>query len=163
MNSKLIVGLVIVLVIFAGILIYTNTKLGDGPISPSEDFLDQELNFETISKRGYSGHDDRKDYVIKDNTAWNNLWDVVHSRMSPKPDFPNINFNDEMIIAVFQGSHSTGGYSIEITKIIKKENSVEVFVKETTPSPGSMVTQAITQPYHIVKTKKADKEVIFKR
>lgn len=68
-----------------------------------------------------------------------------------------------MVIAVFQGNHSTGGYAIKITQTVEKENSVEVFAKETSPSPDSMVTQAFTQPYHIVKTKRVDKEVLFKR
>ena len=123
----------------------------------------QELTFETISKGSYSGHDERKDYVIRESSEWENLWGKVQSRVSPTSDLPDVNFNDEMVIAVFQGSHSTGGYAIEITKIVEKENSVEVFVKETSPSPDSMVTQAFTQPYHIVKTKRVDKEVIFKR
>ena len=122
-----------------------------------------ELTFEDISKGSYSGHDERNDYVIRDSSEWENLWGKVQSRVSPTPDLPDINFNDEMVIAVFQGSHSTGGYAIEITKIVEKENSVEVFVKETSPSPDSVVTQAFTQPYHIVKTKRVDKEVIFKR
>ena len=52
--------------------------------------------------------------------------------------------------------------SLRITKIIEKENSVEVFVKETSPSRESIVTQAFTEPYHIVKTKRVDKEVIFR-
>ena len=123
----------------------------------------QELTFETISKGSYSGHDERKDYVIRESSEWENLGDKMQSRVSPTPDLPDVNFNDEMVIAVFQGSQSTGGYAIEITKIVEKENSVEVFIKETSPSPDSMVTQAFTQPYHIVKTKRVDKEVIFKR
>ncbi len=68
-----------------------------------------------------------------------------------------------MVIAVFQGNRSTGGYAVEITQIVEKENSVEVFAKETSPSPDSMVTQAFTQPYRIVKTKRGDKEVVLKR
>lgn len=128
----------------------------------------QELTFETILKGDYSGHNERKDYVIRDSSEWEDLWGKVQSRVLPTPisaitDLPDIDFNDEMVIAVFQGSRSTGGYAIEITKIVEKENSVEVFVKETAPSPDSLVTQAFTQPHHIVKTKRVDKEVIFRR
>ncbi len=124
---------------------------------------DQELTFETISKGVISGHDERKDYVIMDPSEWGNLWGKVHSRVLPTPNLPDVNFEDEIVIAVFQGSHSTGGYAIEITQIVEKENSVEVFVKETSPSPESIVTQAFTQPYHIVKVKRVDKEVVFRR
>ncbi|MDD2665590.1 MAG: protease complex subunit PrcB family protein [Methanocellales archaeon] len=123
----------------------------------------QELTFETISKGSSSDHDERKDYVIRDLSEWGTLWGKVHSRVSLTPPLPNVNFEDEMVIAVFQGSHPTGGYAIEITQIVEKESSIEVFVKETSPSPDSVVTQAFTQPYHIVKTKRVDKDVIFIR
>ena len=128
----------------------------------------QELTFENISKGSYSGHNKRGDYVIKDSSELENLWDKMQSRVSHTPisaitDLPDVNFNDEMVIAVFQGTQSTGGYAIEITKIVEKEKSVEVFVKETSPSPDSLVTHAFTQPYHIVKIKRFDKEVIFIR
>ena len=131
-------------------------------------FSGQELTFETISKGSYSGHNERGDYVIKDSSELENLWGKMQSRVSPTPisaitDLPDVNFNDEMVIAVFQGTQSTGGYAIEITKIVEKKNSLEVFVKETSPSPDSMVTQAFTQPYHIVKVKRVDKEVVFRR
>jgi hypothetical protein len=126
-------------------------------------FLAQELTFETISKGHYSGHDDKKVYVIKGTSEWNNLWSIVCSRIMPKPDLPDVNFNNEMIIAVFQGNCSTSGYSIKVTKIIEKENFVEVFVKETSPSPGSLQFYYNTQPYHIVKIKRVDKEVIFSK
>ncbi|NYT00930.1 MAG: protease complex subunit PrcB family protein [Methanocellales archaeon] len=129
---------------------------------------DQEITFENISKGSYSGHNERGDYVIKNSSELDNLWGKMQSRGTTTPisaiiDLPDVNFNDEMVVAVFQGTQSTGGYAIEIIKIVEKENSVEVFVKETSPSPDSLVTQAFTQPHHIVKTKRVDKEVIFIR
>ncbi len=148
--------------------VWTNTEGNTGSYTvvcdlDKTNFLVQELTFETISKQSYSGHNSSQNYVITETSQWSNLWDIVHSTMTPKPDLPNVNFNNEMVIAVFQGSRLTGGYNIEITKIIEEENFVEVYVKETSPSPGDIVTQALTQPYHIVKTKRVDKKVIFKR
>lgn len=130
---------------------------------PPQNFPEKELAFENISRGFSSGHDGRKDYVIKDNSEWSNLWDIVNSIRRPLPALPVADFNNEMIIAVFQGAHSTGGYSTEITRIIEKDSSIEVFVKETSPSPGDMVAQVFTQPYHIVKIKKTDKQVLFLR
>ena len=125
-------------------------------------FLDQELTFETILKGHYCNHDDKKVYVIKETSEWSNLWSIVYPRILSRPDLPDVNFNNEMIIAVFQGSQPSSGYRIEITEIIEKENFVEVFVKEKSPSPGSIQLDVITHPHHIVKTKRVDKEVIFK-
>lgn len=123
--------------------------------------LSQKYSFETIAKNYYSGHNERKDYVIKEISEWRSLWDIVNAGVTPKPALPIIDFDDETVIAVFQGVHSTGGYSIEIVEILEKANSLEVTVKETSPSSGSNVTQAFTQPFHIVKTKIIGKEVVF--
>ncbi|MBI4896118.1 MAG: protease complex subunit PrcB family protein [Candidatus Aenigmarchaeota archaeon] len=124
---------------------------------------DQERPFETLSKGASSGHDDKKEYVIKESSAWKNLWSIVQSGRSPTPLIPSVNFTDDMVIAVFQGNHPTGGYSIEITKIVEDESSVQIVIKETTPPPGSVLTTAFTQPYHIVKMKRTDKPVLFAR
>lgn len=119
------------------------------------------LKGQTISQGSFSGHEDKEYYVIKENSEWKDLWETVFSQMTPEPSVPEINFEEEMIIAVFQGSFSTGGYSIEIIDIFEKENSIGVFVEETSPSPDAMTIQAFTQPYHIIKVERIDKEVNF--
>ena len=61
-----------------------------------------------------------------------------------------INFEDEMIIAVFQGTFGSG-HGIEIIRIIEEENSLEVLVEENLEPGGATVS---TQPYHVIKTKR---------
>ena len=57
-------------------------------------FLDQELTFETILKGPFSGHDDNKYYVIKEETSeWSYLWSIVRSTITPKPDLSNPDFD----------------------------------------------------------------------
>ena len=160
------VAVIIAAVILVGVIGYfaLNRKApSPAPVATQPSFSEQIQSFESMGKSGYSGLEDRKDYVIKDASEWKNLWEVAYARVSQKPALPVVDFNNEMIIAVAQGSHSTGGYNIEVTGILEKENSLEVQVKETSPAPGAIVTQAFTQPFHIVKTKKSDKEVVFKR
>ena len=123
----------------------------------------KQINFETISKGYYSGHNEKKDYVINSQNEWVKLWNKTMSNQIPLPEVPPVDFSKNTIIAVYQGSHSTGGYSIEITRIIEEDDQVIVYVKESSPSPGAEVTQAFTQPYHIVKTQKITKEIVFKR
>ena len=100
--------------------------------------------------------------MIKSISEWSDLWNKVYSTVEPKPALPEINFNNEMILATFQGSHSTGGYSTAITELLEKENSLEVQVEEISPAPGSTVTQSFTQPFHIIKTKTTNKDIVFK-
>ena len=65
-----------------------------------------------------------------------------------------------MVIVVTQGQKPTSGYEIEITRIIERDNYMEVFVKEKTPGYCAADT-VITSPFHIVEVEKSDKQVRF--
>lgn len=115
------------------------------------------LKFETIKESIYSSNAEEKKYTIKNWREWGDLWiKMGYTRIAPIVDF-----NNDMVIAVFQGEKNTGGYSIEINRIIEKEKVIEVSVLETFPGRACMVTQALTSPYHVVKLAKSDKEVKF--
>lgn len=123
----------------------------------------KEKSFETVDKNNYSGHTARKDYVIKDDRSWKNLWNTTNGIYIPKLEAPEINFGEDMVIAVYRGMQMTGGYGIEIKKILEKKKTIDVLVEEHSPKPGFMYTQALTRPYHIVKTDMSKKKVKFKR
>lgn len=152
MNKNRLVGL---LLIFGLVLV-------SGCAIPEISDLGSYLIFETISEGIFSGHDGRESYVIKDSSEWSDLWNKVNSNLIPKPEVPNVDFNEEMVIAVFQGVKSEGGYDIKITEVRDFEYFVEVIVQETSSEPLQIQIQAETQPYHIVKIKRTDKKIVFK-
>ncbi|MBU3979022.1 protease inhibitor I42 family protein [Patescibacteria group bacterium] len=115
-----------------------------------------ELKFETIIRDYNSNQTAQNNYVIKSEAEWIPVLQKTNAGL-PAP----IDFNKEIVIAVFQGEKSTGGYSIEIQKIIENENNIEVFVNETSPGKNCMVTQAFTSPFQVVKVQRSDKEVVF--
>jgi hypothetical protein len=131
----------------------------------------KEKSFETLDKGAYSGHQIRKDYMIKNDASWKDLWNVTVSYMNPllfeiykpKLEAPEVDFSKDMVIAVYMGTQMTGGYGIEIKKILEKKKILEVLVEEHDPKPWFIYTQALTQPYHIIKTKTTKKKVKFKR
>ena len=64
-------------------------------------------------------------------------------------------------ILLNMGEKNTGGFSITVESVIEKENSIEVKVIQTEPSPGDMVTLAFTYPICIVKVN-SKKPIVFK-
>jgi hypothetical protein len=56
-------------------------------------------------------------------------------------------------IALFSGEKLTGGYSIKAVSIEDNEGATNIFVEETAPKEGDMVTEAITYPYTVIKAK----------
>ena len=59
------------------------------------------------------------------------------------------------------GEKSSGGYSISVENVEETADKIIITVKESEPEPGSMVTQAITYPYAIVKIN-SKKEITIK-
>lgn len=54
-------------------------------------------------------------------------------------------------IILNMGEKSTGGYAISVENVVETADKIIVTVKEITPKPGAMVTQAITYPYAVVR------------
>ena len=64
-------------------------------------------------------------------------------------------------IVLNMGEKTSGGYSIGIDSVIETDKNIVITIKETSPEPGSMVTQAFTNPFCVVKIN-SKKEIIFK-
>lgn len=64
-----------------------------------------------------------------------------------------------MAIVVFLGERRTGGYAVEITGVEKQPVGLIVSTRETSPPPGAMVTQALTQPWALALVPASDQPV----
>ncbi len=119
-----------------------------------------EVSFETLFKDVNCGYSESNNLLVLDKNSWEEVWNKV------KPDssfLPEVDFSRSIVIAVCQGTKPTGGYSIEITRVIEKEGSLVVFVKETEPEPDSIVTEALTAPCHIIRVDKTGKSILFEK
>ena len=119
--------------------------------------------FVTVEKGYNSGVRERKFLVIKTETEWKDLWQAHLSVTVPPKALPSVDFQSEMVVAVFSGEKPSGGYRIEVTKITEdpQKRQLVVSLVETKPPAGAMVTAALTQPHYIVKLKKTDLPVTF--
>lgn len=64
-------------------------------------------------------------------------------------------------IVLNMGEKTSGGYIIGIDTVVETDKNIVITIKETNPEPGSMVTQAFTNPFCVVKIN-SKKEIIFK-
>ncbi len=157
-TTLIIVSLATALVLIS-IFYISSTELSR--FRTSEDKVKEMVLFETLAKGAYSGWTERAHLVIRDENTFGSVWSKVYSGASPAPPLPQVDFSREMVIAVFSGEKSTGGYGIEIAEIINRSDILEVRVIERTPGRGCFVTQALSRPYHIVKLPLINKTVIF--
>jgi hypothetical protein len=122
------------------------------------------LSIATIEKGYRSGIRGPLQTVIRNQDEWNVFW-KRHSSTDANPMLvPIIDFNREIIVGIFLGEKSTGGYEVEIVRAERRDSSLYFYYREESPSPGAMVTQALTQPFHLVRVAKYDNtQIIFRR
>lgn len=110
----------------------------------------------------YCGYREPTRLVIKTEDQWREVWEKLRFLRLPRPELPKIDFEKEMVVAVFMGECTSGGYSIEIINIIRTEEEIVVVVEEKEPLPESLRTMALTQPYHVVVVKRSPLPVRFR-
>ncbi len=124
-----------------------------------------EVNTNLIGKGELSGAGDegipQQNIVISDSASWNNLKNQMDSVNNVSSTFTetDIDFSNFLILASFDQVRTTGGYSIDIKYVMENSCCVTAKVENVIPTGG--VTAVITQPFHIVKIPKTNKQILF--
>lgn len=121
------------------------------------------VGFVTIARGTQSGIVRPSRSVITTPDEWAALWAQHTAHAEPPPPRPPVDFVCEMVVAVFAGERPTGGHAVEITRIVPEGSAATVYYRETTPPPGSFVTEALTHPFHIVRLRRLDLPIVFQR
>jgi protease stability complex PrcB-like protein len=120
-------------------------------------------SFSTVAKGFSSGITEPTQVAIRTRDEWAAFWRRhTRSRVDP-PSAPPVDFSREMVVGIFMGERGTGGYEVEITKVERDESHLRVSYRATSPDPGAILIQALTQPYHVIKLPRDDRRVIFSR
>jgi len=90
--------------------------------------------------------------VIADEEEYQRLMSLA---MLEEPEV-SVDFDSQIILAVFQGPKNTGGYAISIMRATQEGSRVRVEVDVIEPEPGSMTIQVLTSPYHLVTAERSD-------
>jgi len=101
-----------------------------------------------------SGITAKKSVIIENQMAWKELWEAHTKNISPLPQLPDVDFNICLVVAVFMGEQKSGGYGIAISKVEESQENIYIEFTETVPAPGAIVSQQLSQPYHIVVLEK---------
>ena len=117
----------------------------------------------TLDKGYYSGLEESFSIVIDSEDHFQKLWTQHTSIFFPPESSPvnMVNFDSEMVAWISLGMKNSGGYDVEIVNYVEETDEFIIICLESMPGPEDMVTEALTQPYHIVKMKKSDKTVRF--
>lgn len=118
----------------------------------------QELPFESVNRGYQSGVMHATIVEVHDRSAWEELWNTHNNGDFSATAAPDIDFERYLVVAVYLGSRPSGGYDVEIKRIVAGAGKATLHVAETYPGKGCVVITVQTTPYHYVMvTKPADR------
>ena len=124
----------------------------------------QDDGFTEIYKGELSGNGtekiDKSNLVIKNQSEWSDLMNQMNRANPVTDNFTeiNIDFDNYMIIAVFDDVKQNGGHSIDIVDITCNRNKIVISVRNLN---NGNLTSVITQPFHIIKIPRTEKQITF--
>jgi hypothetical protein len=116
----------------------------DGPIA-----------FRTILSGQYSKADAAAVYLIDNDSQWQKIWKLTMGNQDPIPHAPELDFKNDVALAIFMGKKGAAGHRNEITSITKKGNKLTVIVKNHHSQEG-MILPVVTSPFHLVTIPKGN-------
>jgi len=119
--------------------------------------------FSTLAKGFVSGMHEPAQIVIRSQDEWVAVWGRHTRAHAQPPSAPPVDFSREMVVGIFMGQRGTGGYEIEITRVERADSQLRVYYRSKDPEPGAMVTQMLTQPYHVIKLPRDDGPLVVLR
>ena len=145
----------VILILFIS-LVAISCKNDDNELSNIDVTLIAQNNLYGEGDEGISG----QNIVISDSNTWNDLIAQMDSVNQISNTFTeiNINFNEFMVIAVFDEVRGNGGHLIELD-ITKNSEGIIVDISDLFPQGDDSLV--ITQPFHIVKIPVTSLPIIF--
>ena len=138
-------------------------SVGCGATNPSEDVAlpMTRLRADPASFTYSSGLADSRRTVVRDATAWQEIWTAIWRNHSPEPALPAVDFSREMIVVAALGTRPTGGYSIFLDSASEGAAGVAIQVRSVSPGSGCAVTLALTQPVDVARLPRRTGAVTF--
>ncbi len=103
------------------------------------------LEVRRIGQWTHSGIDEARRMVIRDANTWDQFWSELGAG-----DRPDVDFTQNVVVAVAAGQRSSGGHEIAVDRITQTDEQLTIEVVETTPGPNCITTSVVTRPADVV-------------
>jgi VWFA-related protein len=117
------------------------------------------LAMTVIANDQMSAIDRARQVVVRSETEWQALW----KQHAPGRAAPAVDFVKNMVLAVFLGTRTSGGFEAQITGARLDGGTLVVNWTERRPGRDQMAAQVMTSPAHIVSVPRHAGEVRFEQ
>jgi hypothetical protein len=100
--------------------------------------------------------------VLRSEGAYADFWARLHANRSSVPERPEVDFDEQVVVAVVLGERRSGGYTVEIDDVSGTSGGdrLQVSYTETVPGDNCVVTLALTSPW-VLAAVEADGDFSF--
>lgn len=99
--------------------------------------------------------------VIGSDALTDSSLEEWYNKNNNKEGVTSFDFKEHKYILVGAGEKPTGGYSVEVTSVVGKEDSILVNAKVNSPKADEMVTEALTYPSTLIRISKDSRNVVL--
>lgn len=144
-GGLILIGLLLAIILVGLVLSETTSENGG---------VGQPVSFTVISEGSDSGTiTERKNYRLHSTEEFSALWLMVYGTSSA---VPVVDFTKEEVLAIFDGTRPTGGYSISVDSITDKTAlRRRISIRHSLPGDACVTTQAVTSPFQIIRVSKS--------
>ncbi len=130
-------------------------------LSCSSGISESNVTYKVLHSGQNTSIENKKFLLIENNDDYISAIEKLNIDESDYDGLLDVNFKSNNVCVLLLGERMTGGYSIEVDYIKKKEKSLYIKTKEITPEKHSNVIMAITNPYCLITIPKI-KNIIIK-
>ena len=141
------------LVVQEGLTTEMSTDAQGAADTPTETDLVWE---ELASGNQASGGESPRFFVANSQAELENVWGQAYGSLRPQPEVPQIDFSQESVAGMFLGQKSTGGYGVSVQDMTLEDGEVYVQVNVSEPARDAITTQALTNPWIMVRVERPD-------
>lgn len=145
--------------LFSFIALSSCATSSNSNIEDDEEGNNLNVKFEVLLDGAFSNISLPNQLVIRNSKDWLRLLNIHGNTKGIKKN--NIDFDDNIVIAIFAGQQPSGGYSLSVTNLKRIDENLFVTVNFHQPAQNEKVGLALTQPFIILSTKRVDGKIIF--
>lgn len=119
------------------------------------------VSIRTIDKHLTSGFQEPLEKFVATEKDWIELWNQRQEPKAPKRQHPAVDFDKDVVVVAALGPKPGTGYTVEITRIVKTKDEIQIYVRKTAPDPAALKTGQPTSPFVLIRMVKPDRFVRF--
>lgn len=154
MRDALIIFVAIILAIAIGGYLFMNGGPTFNPERVPPIVSEPDASFMVLADGQNSGQVDRRtNFRITNDEELGELWFLLYGQSGA--GVPRVDFTKYEVIAVFDGTHSSGGYAVHVRDVIDGDGMRTIYIEREEPGENCVVTDAITSPFQVVRVLKS--------